>query len=194
VPRSKAENQRVRDEQRARILDGARAVFARSGMAATMAEVAEAAGVSQGLAYRYFASKDELYRALVVDAMSSNDDLRLSASGTPGERLRRLLAVLIEARRDHPEAFQLLYHVMSDPATPPDVLAAVQARGMRFVELLRELIAEGQAGGEVAPDDPGQLVAAIIAAIDGLTRFSLEHPDQRANFPDARIVFRMLAP
>jgi AcrR family transcriptional regulator len=33
-----------------------------------MAEVAVAAGVSQGLAYRYFANKDELFRALVAKA------------------------------------------------------------------------------------------------------------------------------
>jgi AcrR family transcriptional regulator len=194
VPRSEAENQRVRDEQRARILDGARAVFARRGMAATMAEVAEAAGISQGLAYRYFASKDELYRALVLEGLTSDEDPRLPTSGTPGERLERLLTVLLEARRDRPELFQLMYHVMSDPGTPPDMLAPVRARGMRFVELLRQLIVDGQATGEVARDDPGQLVVAILAALDGLTRVAFERPEMRPHFPEPRIVLRMLAP
>lgn len=194
MPRSEADNQRVRDEQRARILDGARAVFARRGMAATMAEVAEAAGVSQGLAYRYFAGKDELFRALVLDGLSSDDEPRLPAAGSPGARLERLLTVLLQARRDRPELFQLMYHVMNDPGTPPDMLAPVRVRGMRFVELLRALVVEGQATGEVAPDDPGQLVAAVLAALDGLTRFAFEHPEQLENFPEPRIVLRMLAP
>ena len=60
--------------------------------------------------------------------------------------------------------------------------------------LLRQLIVEAQATGEVADDDPGQLVAVVLATIDGLTRFALSHPDQREHFPDPRIVLRMLAP
>jgi AcrR family transcriptional regulator len=193
VPRTEAANQRVRDEQRARILDGARTVFARRGMAATMAEVAAAAGVSQGLAYRYFASKDELFHALVADAMRS-DIPPLDHSGTPGARLEHLLTRLLEARRDHPEMFQLMHHVLSDEATAADVAELVRRRGEGFVVLLRRLIVEGQAAGEVAADDPDQLVAAVIAAIDGLTRFALNHPDQREHFPDPRIVLRMLEP
>lgn len=192
MPRTEDANQRIRDEQRAGILAGAREVFARKGMAATMADVAAAAGVSQGLAYRYFAGKDELFRALVADTMRWGD-LEIGHTGTPGERLRRILTALLEARRDHPEVFQVMNHVLSDTATPPDLLALMRRRGERFVELLRELIVEGQATGEVAGDDPEQLAAAVIAMIDGVTRFSLDHPELRGRFPDPRIVLRMLA-
>jgi AcrR family transcriptional regulator len=48
--RSKEANQRIRTEQRKRILDAARIVFARKGLAATMDDIAERAGVSHGLA------------------------------------------------------------------------------------------------------------------------------------------------
>src|SRR5215470_18665509 len=97
VPRTGDENQRIRDEQRARILEGAREVFARRGMAATMAEVAAAAGVSQGLAYRYFASKDELYRALVREALLSSD-LPQAMSDAPSASLEALVSRLLEVR------------------------------------------------------------------------------------------------
>ena len=193
MPRSEAENQRVRDEQRARILDGARTAFARTGMATTMADVASAAGVSQGLAYRYFASKEELIRALVADAMSS-DNLRVEVEGAPGVRLRSVLTRILEARRDHPEVFLLMNHVLSDRDTPADVNELVRRRGMGFVELVRQLIVAGQASGEIAGDDPDQLVAAIVAMIDGITRFALNHPELRGHFPDPRIVLRMLEP
>jgi AcrR family transcriptional regulator len=193
VPRSEDENQRVRDEQRARILDGAREVFARRGMAATMAEVAAAAGVSQGLAYRYFASKDELFRALVADTMQGGE-FNIEHPGTAGERLRFVLTRLLEARRDYPQAYQLMDQVLNDEATPPDLVAMVRRRGERFVDLLRQLIVEGQAGGEVAGDDPDQLAATVLATIDGVTRFSVNHPELRGHFPDPRIVLRMLAP
>jgi AcrR family transcriptional regulator len=193
VPRTEAANRRVRDEQRARILDGARAAFARRGMAATMADVAAAAGVSQGLAYRYFASKDELFRALVADAMRT-DDLQVVVSGTPGARLEQLLTRLLEFRRDHPDMFQLLHHVLSDTGTPPDVVELVWRRGARFAALLRQLIVEAQTTGEVAADDPDELVVAVLATLDGVTRFVVDHPDRRKHFPDPRIVLRMLRP
>lgn len=60
---------RSQDAQRTNILEGARRAFARKGQAATMADVAQAAGVSQGLAYRYFASKEQLVNELVAHAL-----------------------------------------------------------------------------------------------------------------------------
>src|SRR6266487_1667787 len=65
-------DKRPRETQRANILEAARRVFARKGKAATMADVAEAAGVSQGLAYRYFASKEQIYRELLDQVLSSD--------------------------------------------------------------------------------------------------------------------------
>src|SRR5258708_8598648 len=72
MPRTKEANQHIREEQRAKILDGARKVFARKGMAATMAEVAAEASVSQGLAYRYFASKEAIFHLLVDPALHTS--------------------------------------------------------------------------------------------------------------------------
>jgi len=65
MPRTEAANQRRRSAQREKILDAARKVFARKGMAATMGEIAAEASVSHGLAYHYFANKEALFHALV---------------------------------------------------------------------------------------------------------------------------------
>jgi AcrR family transcriptional regulator len=193
VPRTEAANQRIRAQQRANILDGARTVFARKGLAATMAEVAAAAGISQGLAYRYFANKDELFRALVEDAMQSSEaPSLLEMPGTPGARLSFLVWAFVKSRREHPEFFQLLDHVMSDPATPADLVELVHGRGRRFMETLRQLIVEGQATAEVAGDDPDQLMTAVIACLDGLSRLAARDPERTSHFPDAEIVMRML--
>jgi AcrR family transcriptional regulator len=192
VPRTEAANQRLRDEQRGAILSAARAVFARRGLAATMAEIATAAGVSQGLAYRYFAGKDELFRALVEEAVQSSD--ADTPPARPVDRIDQLLSKLIEARREHPELFQLLDRAVSDQSTPADLMEQAERRGRTFVALLRQLIVDGQASGDIAADDPDQLVIAIVACLDGLARFSLHHPEARAHFPAPAIVMRMLRP
>jgi AcrR family transcriptional regulator len=198
MPRSEAENQRLREQQSANILDAAMRVFARSGPSASMAEIAEAAGVSQGLAYRYFASKDEIYYALVARAIQSglsDAEIDEMTSGSPWRRLQRLLSRILNARREHPEFFQLLYHVLSDEESPPELRAQMNERGRFFAYEVRKLIVEGQVAGEVAEDDPDQLVAALLAYLDGLTRFSLYDPQRfKEHFPEVGIVMRLFKP
>jgi AcrR family transcriptional regulator len=198
MPRSEAASQRLRERQRANILDAAMRVFARSGPSASMAEIAEAAGVSQGLAYRYFASKEEIYYALVERAMQGGlpeAEIARMTSGGPWERLEALLARIVNARREHPEFFQLLYHVLSDDTAPAELRDQMRERGMFLARELRKLIVEGQATGETAEGDPDQLVVALLAYLDGLTRFSLYDPQQfKEHFPEARIIMRLFKP
>ena len=57
--------------KRRQIMEGARAVFLARGFdAASMADIAKAAGVSKGTLYVYFKDKDELFTAIVHDECS----------------------------------------------------------------------------------------------------------------------------
>ena len=195
MPRTEAANERLRRDARARILAGARRAFARKGMAATMTDVAAAAGVSQGLAYRYFSDKDDMVRALVGEAVQQADasGSPLAWPGSAAERLRRLVTRLVEVRRAEPELFLLFQHVASDPATPRDLLELIQARGRAITGAMRQLVTEAQRAGEAARDDPDQLVTAVMACLDGLGRLALGRPGQAAeHFPAAEIITRML--
>ncbi|MFZ5897231.1 MAG: helix-turn-helix domain-containing protein [Myxococcota bacterium] len=89
--------QRQKDEVRARLIAAGRGVFAEVGFeTATVAAIAERAGVSTGNVYRYFGSKEELleevlpasfvrkFRGLVrarVDALAGVRDIGLLAAG-----------------------------------------------------------------------------------------------------------------
>jgi AcrR family transcriptional regulator len=55
------------ERNRQRILEAAHGVFAERGLAATLDDVAAAAGVGVGTVYRRFPNKDELVEALFVD-------------------------------------------------------------------------------------------------------------------------------
>jgi AcrR family transcriptional regulator len=199
MSRSDAVDKRPRETQRANILEGARRVFAHKGKAATMADVAQAAGVSQGLAYRYFASKEEIYRELVEQALEqaglATAQPLHECCATPGQRLALLITRLVEYHRDHLEIFQLLDQVLSSDAAPDDFAELIRRRRESFLGEFRQLIVEGQATGEVAAGDPDQLVIAITASLDGLVRFGLHHPEQFHKLcPDASILLRMLKP
>ena len=222
MPRTEEAKQRMREEQRIKILEAARRVFARKGLAATMDDVAAEASVSHGLAYRYFATKEAIVRTLIEQAlqapaavlqriqeMPGTPGLLLSFKrsstlllqriqempGTPGERLNFLVSAFVESRREHPELYQLLDQVLHDEAMPDDFREIVHRRVQVLQNMLRELIVEGQATGEVAAGDPDQLVRAILACLDGLTTWGASYPEHdNEHFPDAGIFLRMLKP
>ncbi len=198
MPRTEEANQRIREAQRAKILVGARKVFARKGLGTTMADVATAAGVSQGLAYRYFKSKEDLLLALFEENLHASEigfqRLR-EIPGTPLEHLTFLISRIVESRRDYPEVYQLLYPELTGITAPSNLRGLIEQQGQMFIDTLRRLIVEGQALGEIIQDDPDQLVAAMMAYLDGLTRLALYDAERlRKQFPDPKIILRIFNP
>lgn len=200
MPRTPEANQRLRDAQRAKILHSARRVFARKGMAATIAEIAAEARISLGLAYRYFADKEAILSALVKQTVpddAAGFQTLLEMPGTPGERLATLISSIVGARGERAplEAHQLLQHALDAGVMPAEIRASLSTRYQKLLATMRQLIVQGQADGSVAPGDPDQLVAVLSACLDGLTRWALRDPEQfRAYVPDAQIVLRLVRP
>lgn len=198
MPRTEEAYQRIRDAQREKILESARTVFAAKGWSATMSDVAGAAEVSQGLAYRYFASKEALIRELVVSAVEGGLGVLQGIREkpvSPMERLAFLLTWTFEARDNQVGFYQFILRGLNDEGTPPDLREILRKPGQAYQEMLRSLIVEGQASGEIAQGDPDQLVIAIIAFFDGLTRFPLRRTEYfRKHFPDRSIILRILKP
>jgi AcrR family transcriptional regulator len=199
MPRTETANQKVRGEAREKILDAARKVFARRGTAATMSEVAQEAGISQGLAYRYFSSKEAILTTLVKQMAESGGGAAARVRkipGSPGNRLLTLVSYVLESRREQPEFYQFLYQVLYDDKVPNELREVVRRSGQVIQVMIRELIVEGQATGEIANDDPDQLVGAILACLDGLSRriVVLKPEAARESLPDARVIMRMLRP
>ena len=90
-PRTEEANSRIREEQKQRILEAAKSIFARKGFSETkMSDIAAAANVSYGLAYHYFANKEAIsstcYKMLCMDAL----ELMLRAQAQPGTPWDRL--------------------------------------------------------------------------------------------------------
>jgi AcrR family transcriptional regulator len=105
-----------RSQRQAVILQGAATAFATKGFAGTaMEEVAAASGITKEIVYRHFASKEELYRA-VLDATRQSLKAELARArqrSQSGAGIRALLAV----GRAHPDALRLLLvHAAREPA------------------------------------------------------------------------------
>ena len=199
MPRTEAAFQQLRDASRRKILDGALRVFASKGSHATMADVAREAGVSQGLAYRYFPSKEAILSELVLEITGSEgekEDLWRKLPGTPGERLGLALTYMLESLREKPEYAQFVNQVLRDENVPVELREAVTKNGAVIRRNIRKLIVDAQAIGEVAAGDPDQLLFALLATFDGLVG-RMSDPmriEERKHFPDPKVILRMLRP
>jgi hypothetical protein len=85
---------------------------------------------------------------------------------------------------------------MVDEKLTQEVRDAIAEQGRVAYEIVRRLVVEGQATGEIARDDPDKLVTAVFACLDGLSRRVMTvRPDEVSEFmPDAGIILRMLKP
>ena len=158
-----------RQQTRARLLDAAGQVFARRGFhAATVDEVAEAAGYTKGAVYSNFANKDELFLALL--------DQRLAAQLQQVEALyaiessEELLAAMrgrteqeFAAARDFGVlSLEFSLYAMRNPAAQAELATRYrQLRGR-----LAELITKRYAHHQTAPPMPPEHLAALVLATD----------------------------
>ena len=121
-------------QRREQLLDAAAALFAKSGYArATTAELAKAAGVTEPIIYRHFASKRDLFIALIdrsAKGTLSFWDTHLKGATDPAQRLLRLLA-------DNP---------MVSPSGREDYLVLLQAITEVDDPLIREAVMKHMVG------------------------------------------------
>ncbi len=141
------------------ILDAAVDVLARRPRA-TLAEIAEDAGVGRATVHRHFRSRDELLTTLARQAIDQTDDACRSIDyyGQPASTsLRQTIEAIVPLGSRY--AF-LAYQNISDRDDSP-----IGADLRRQAEQMRQLVAAAQDEGMFAPDVP---IAWIVATIDAL--------------------------
>jgi AcrR family transcriptional regulator len=84
-PRKPEDNQEILDQRRTEILEAALKVFAHRGLAGTkVGDIAATAGLSHGLLYHYFRSKEEIFTELVRIAYQVSLGTITAAAELPG--------------------------------------------------------------------------------------------------------------
>lgn len=120
-------------ERREQLLDVAvRLAAGRDLAAVSVLEIAAAAGVSEGLLYHYFPTKDSLLLAAVqraADAMIRALDV--TARGRPLDALTVSLAAYLDHVRDDPTGWRALLQARTGPLA--EVAEAVEERSRRLI-------------------------------------------------------------
>ncbi|ASU82104.1 TetR/AcrR family transcriptional regulator [Nocardiopsis gilva YIM 90087] len=143
-----------------RLLSAATRLFAERGYERTsVREIVEAAGVTKGAMYHYFASKDDLlfavYQRVLAMQMRRLEEFA-TAEGPIAERLRAAAADVVHTTVDNLEdtvIFQRSLHMLS-----PERQNEVRKERRRYHERFREMIEDGQQIGVFRTDIPADIV------------------------------------
>ncbi len=168
------------EEKRRLILEAAVRVFARKGYhTCRVGEIAEEAGVSHGLLYHYFASKEELLETIFRETWSELLEAihGIEGSGEPAqEKLRQVAAILLRSWRRDPDLVRVL---VREVARSPHLQRRVDEIGHAFAAIER-IVERGRAEGSFRRELDPRLASWIFygAVEEILTGWVLEQlPD-----------------
>ena len=156
-------------ETRERLLGAAADVFAERGYDGTrVADIAAAAGVSNGALYAHFASKADLLEgALRAHGPRLVADLFEADPGRPVMDLLLSIGRRLTRRRD--ARGYLIVEALAAARRDRDVAAAMRQYVGEDATWLAGLMGVAQAAGEIDPrHDPGQLARFLVNAWEGV--------------------------
>ena len=168
----------ARAARRDQIIAAAAGCFAKAGYhATTMADIADAAGVSKGTPYLYFPGKEALFIALYEDwdcGLAARVDAAVGGLAEPARQSpRTVLAAVASAIAAHvtgnPQTCRVLMEASMLAAYEPAIAAKIQAANAGNLDQLTGLFEAGVAAGEWPPGtDPALQARLFTAGLYGL--------------------------
>lgn len=135
------------ERNRRRLVDAARILLAERGLEVSMDDIAEAAGVGVGTAYRRFRNRDEIIDALFDEQLAGMEERARVAAAHPHawQGLRDFMVGSLRVQAANRGLKQLLF-------SRAEGREKVHAMRARMIPLMEGVIARAQADGDMRPD------------------------------------------
>ena len=166
APKTKEQFAQIRQKSRALILEAALSLFAEKGYTATsISMIAKEAGISKGLMYNYFKGKQELLRAIVIDAVEMGENWleeEMSTTASPEEHFEHLVDLLVEQIRANPRYWKLLTSLVFQREALEPLLPEIEGKKEKTIELAIQLFSS------MGYEDPLTEALFFGATLDGI--------------------------
>ncbi len=163
----------------------ARVFSSRSFDSATMDDIAQELGVSKGVLYYQFRSKEEVFTEILVLAISEalrRLEVTVATSGSPLDRLREALRELIAFNLDEETpnhgAMLIIGNIRSLSPSRRETIRALQRA---YQNVVIGLIREGTAAGLFDVADPRVAAMNMLNAANGVSTWFVRDRDVNAN-------------
>lgn len=185
MPRRRLTGEDKRLANRARILQAARKVFAQRGYhGATIGGIADEAGLSNGAVYYNFASKEDLFFALLDEwraelIQDAGTAVSRPGSAEPGHSFQDEMRHVIETLKRGREWRLLLFEFVTYAARNPEFRQRFAAGRQEFKGALASVLTDRIAAHRLQPVvPPEQLAVLVTALVNGLALDELTEPGE----------------
>ena len=171
-------------EQQEQILEAGIAAFAEGGLhGAGMAAIAREAGISVGVLYKYYADKEDFFRACLRHSLSALEHVLGEVTGREDKLLHyaaQIIRALQAFARDHGSHIRM-YHQITTANGPHARQLAEEIEGVT-ARLYTDFIARAQARGDLRRDMDPRLFAFFFDNLLMMLQFSYCCDYYRARF------------
>ncbi|GIO53956.1 TetR family transcriptional regulator [Paenibacillus rhizosphaerae] len=178
MPRTQEENERIRQQAKAKIREAAIDLFMRKGYHATsIDDVSKHAGVSKGLLYNYYKGKEELLSAMVEARIGELIQVmeKAEALETPAEQLKHIVEGAVDNVWRSPEVFRFYLHLQ----TQPEADETVAKYGKLLIEeSARQFQIQCRMFEKLGASDPVARSLYFSSALQGIMLMISTYPDQ----------------
>ncbi|AVH48261.1 MULTISPECIES: TetR/AcrR family transcriptional regulator [Acinetobacter] len=153
------------EQNRMAILDSARELIAHGGFKeASIQAIAERAGVSTGLVYRYFENKSQILIEVLSDAIRREVEIldHIAKSDLSAkQKLQKSVTTFVKRAMNSP---QLAYSLMFEPVDPE--MEHERFRSKQLIkQSIKEILAEGKVNGEFDFEDLNTAALGVVGSM-----------------------------
>jgi len=194
MARNAQQNQKMRDERRKQILSTSLKLFATKGLGATkIADIVQESGISQGLLYHYFRSKEEIFVELIRHALEGMNKAARTLEQmplTPTEKISKAITEMLRGmseNEDFARYFLLVAQANFSDAIPEEAKRVIEKESGLPHEVMTRIMQAGQRDGSIKEHRAEDLALVFWVIMKG---FALHKAARGAEFrlPDTRIL------
>ncbi|HEY9124878.1 MAG TPA: TetR/AcrR family transcriptional regulator [Bacteroidales bacterium] len=197
MPRNKEANQKVKDGRREQILAAALELFARKGLVATrISDISSKTGISQGLIYHYYKSKEEVFNWLIRDAVEKMNTAALELEKLPLSAKEKIVLAVeqllkgFEQKMDTAYYYFLITQAALSEAFPQEARDFIFSQNNIKYGVINRIFIQGQKEGSVRSFDAAEMTTLFFSTINGLAMNKAIN-GANAKMPDKRIILNI---
>lgn len=180
-PKTKAQIEQIKKDKRKRILDAAVVQFSTHGYESTsVSQVAKEAGISKGLVYSYFNSKEHILESLLMDVFNMMLDKfePLKRGSINKEEFRSFINLSFDIVKEDPAYWKLYFTLFTQPFVLDLMMKKLMPKMMQYAQAFIDYY---ESQGYEEPEVQMRYVSAVI---DGIQLHYLVDP---VNFPMEKV-------
>lgn len=180
-PRTKEENLKIQELTRQKIIMAALQLFAEKGYAPTsVSQIAKEAGISKGLIYHYFSSKEEVLKGIFGMLVQKGEEIFQQWDGqTPKEKLRITITQSVEMIKTQSQIMRFMASLALQPDVTQDLKEITEVKRNEMMTVYQQVFKDlGYPDPEAEAYFTGALLDGLLLGFLSVENYPIDKIEQ----------------